>query len=189
MKESQAPEPTPAVTGSARHGAAPAGHRIEHLVVGLVSLAALGVGVTNYSPLWGFWYWAAMIPIFGFAAGYSSWARVRARGETVTGLLRRQTLHWLGLLAAVALVYLLTQTGRMASQDAGLVALLCLALTTFLAGIHADWRISLVGGMLGGVVLALAVVEQFLWVVLFLAAIALLQLGWGWRRSARGKVQ
>lgn len=157
--------------------------RIEHLIVLLLILAAVGVGITKYAPMPGFWYWVAMVPTFGLACGYSSWARVRARGETVAGLVQRQALHWLGLLAAVGLIYLLTKTGRIDSQDAGLIALLCLALTTFLAGVHADWRISAVGGLLGGVVFALALVEQFVWVVFLMVAVSALLALFVWRRA------
>ena len=189
MSDGEAPGANPAVSGAARRAGASPGRRIEFLIVGLVILGALGVGVTNYSPLWGFRYWVAMVPVFGAVCGIVSWARVRARGETLSGPVRRQALHWLGLLAAVGLIYLLTEAGRMADTAAGPVALHCLALTTFLAGVHTDWRISLVGGLLGGVVLALALVEYFAWILLLLAAAAALLAVWVWRRSAGAKAQ
>jgi hypothetical protein len=88
------------------------------------------------------------------------------------GLVQYQILHWLGLLGIVCLIYMLVQTGRMANQDAGLVALLALALATYLSGVHADWRVAVVGFFLGLVVIAVALIEQFMWILLVLVVIA-----------------
>ncbi len=50
-------------------------------------------------------------------------------------------LHWIGLVVAVQLVYLLLHIGRLDNENTGLIILLLLALTTFLAGIHLGWRL------------------------------------------------
>jgi hypothetical protein len=73
----------------------------------------------------------------------------------------------------------------MNDEDAGLVALLTLALSAFFAGLHSDWRICLVGIVLGGTVAGAAWVEEFLWMILipFLAAAAV-GIVW-WRTRTR----
>ena len=158
---------------------------VELLIAGLVVLAGLGAGITDFSSKYGFWYWVTMVPIFGASCIYAAWSRSRARGEVPAGLIRRQVLHWLGLLAVVCLIYLLARTGRMANQDAGLVALLALSLTTFLSGVHADWRVAVVGIFLALIVIAVAVIEQFMWILLVLIAVAAL-IGLFLWRSGRG---
>ena len=145
---------------------------VELLIASLIILAGLGAGITDLSSKYGFWYWVAMVPVFGSSCTYAAWSRARARGEVPAGLVQYQILHWLGLLGVVCLIYMLVQTGRMANQDAGLVALLALALATYLSGVHADWRVAVVGFFLGLVVIAVALIEQFMWILLVLVVIA-----------------
>ena len=87
------------------------------------------------------------------------------------------------LLGVVCLIYLLVRTGRMANQDAGLVALLALALTTFLSGVHADWRVAVVGVFLALIVIAVAMIEQFMWILLVLVVVAVMIGLFLWRTS------
>ena len=154
---------------------------VELLIAALIILAGLGAGITDLSSKYGFWYWVAMVPVFGSSCTYAAWSRARARGEVPAGLVQYQILHWLGLLGIVCLIYMLVQTGRMANQDAGLVALLALALATYLSGVHADWRVAVVGFFLGLVVIAVALIEQFMWILLVLVVIAVVIGVFFWR--------
>jgi hypothetical protein len=158
----------------------------EEVVLG--SLAVLSIGgmaIADFSARWGLWYWLAMVPIFVAASLFTGWARARRRGETAFRILRRQLLHWATLPLAVYLVYVLEQTGRLNREDAGLVALLALALTTALAGVHFDWRLGVLGALLGITAASAALVEEFFWVLLIpavaAAAIAIL-----WHRRGEG---
>jgi len=149
----------------------------------LLSLSALGIGITDFAPARALWYWIAMAPIFGGICIYLEWSRSPKRGESPFSIVRRQVFHWIGYLVAVYLVFLLHSTGRMNDEDAGLVALLTLAMSTFFAGLHGDWRISLVGVVLGSAVLGAALVEEFLWMLLIpvLAAAAVGIVWWQYR--------
>jgi hypothetical protein len=85
------------------------------------------------------------------------------------------------LPVAMYVIYLLESTGRLNQEDAGLVALMSLALTTLLAAVHFDWRLSFLGLILAGTALASALVEEFFW----MALIPLVLLGAGavaWHR-------
>jgi hypothetical protein len=81
-------------------------------------------------------------------------------------------LHWSVLILAIYLLYLLQQTGRLNRDDAGLVALLCLAITTFLAGVHFDWRLGVLGVILGAAAACAALIEEFFWILLIPALLA-----------------
>jgi hypothetical protein len=54
----------------------------------------------------------------------------------------------------------------MNDADAGLVALLVLAVATFFAGVYSDWRIIFVSIFLGSAVAGAALVEEFIWLAL-----------------------
>jgi hypothetical protein len=147
--------------------------RVEEVIlVVLLTLSAVGIAISQISPRDAFWYWLAMVPVFGGISVFSGWSRAREQGLTAVGVLRNQLLHWFALAAAVCLVFLLEYTGRMNSEDAGLVALLALALTTFLAGVHFDWRYCVVGALLAAAVVAVALLEEFFLWVIVIAAVA-----------------
>ncbi|MEE9607305.1 MAG: hypothetical protein V3U03_06155 [Myxococcota bacterium] len=159
--------------------------RLDQILFGvLIALSIGGIAVTDFSGRFGLRYWLAMVPLFAAVSVFGAWSRARSRGESVAAIVRVQAAHWLALLLAVYLVNLLQATGRLTRDDAGLVALLALALTTFLAGVHFDWRMCLLGALLGLTVACAALLEQFFWWVLIpVAAAAALGLLWK-RRSA-----
>ena len=152
---------------------AKAGAPSERLVfAALLTLSVGGIAIADFSVRFGFYYWLAMVPIFAAASLYTGWTRARDRGESIHQILWRQALHWMALALAVYLVFMLEQTGRLNQEDAGLVALLALALTTLLAGVHFDWRLMLLGGLLGATAACSAFVEEFFWILLIPAVVA-----------------
>lgn len=155
------------------------------ILLGLLTLAAVGIAFTQINPAKALWYWIAMAPVFGGVCVYLEWSRSTRKPETAPFLIvRRQVFHWIGFLAAVYLVFLLHSTGRMTAEVAGLVALFTLAVSTLFAGIHGDWRIGLVGVVLGLTVAGAALVQQILWLLLLPLAVAAV-LGFLWWRSRR----
>jgi hypothetical protein len=100
----------------------------------------------------------------------------------------REALHWSGLAVAVYLIYLLQSTGRIPYDAAGPVALVALALTAYLAGVHGNWRFCIVGAILGCAVAAAALVQEYLWLlaVPFLAGGAAGAFFWIRRQRADG---
>ena len=180
---------TPSTTPSAAPGETPSLgrsiHRGEALVVILILLAGVGIGITTFSPQRGFSYWLAIVPLFGGVSAFLAYERARARGESPAGPLRAQLFHWVGLLGAFQLVFLLKSAGQLEYDALGLVALTVLALTTFLAGVHTDWRLCLVGLLLGAVAAAGAYVQQVAWAVGIPALLLLAVLGFVWLRRGR----
>jgi hypothetical protein len=138
----------------------------------LLALSVVGIAISDFSPRYGLYYWLTMVPVFGLASLHSGWSRARKRGEKVQRILLLQALHWGVLALAVYLVFMLEETGRLNQEDAGLVALLALALTTLLAGVHFDWRLALLGALLGLAAACAAFVEEFFWLLLLPALVA-----------------
>ena len=156
-------------------------HLDETVLLGLLLLSGVGIALTDFAPSKGFWYWVAMAPLFWGGGIYMEWSRVKDRGESRFKIIRRQTIHWVGYLVAVHLVFLLNYTGRMNSADAGLVALLILALSTFFAGVYSDWRLTFVGLFLGSAVAGAALVEEFIWLALIPVVVILVGAIVWWR--------
>jgi len=156
-----APEVTapPPSTGISRH------HVEEFILIALVVLSAIGVAINDYSPKSAFRYWLWMAPTFGVTSIAAAWWRAQRRGDSVATAVQRQMLHWAGVVCAVYLIYLLQSTGRMENEAAGLAALIVIALASFLAGVHSDWRLIVLGLVLGVTVVGFAVLEQIIWVV------------------------
>ncbi len=156
----------------------------EAILITLIVLSAVGIGFTNFRPLESFWFCVAMVPVFGGTSLYIGWSKARKRGEGISRIIWVQLLHWLGLLAAIGLIYLLFEmTDRINSNQLALLALLSLALATFLAGVHFDWRFMVVGVILGAAVAGAALVEQVIWMIIIpIAALLALIIFW-WKRN------
>jgi hypothetical protein len=185
MSTAQPERPPEAAPGAARGSERKLGGD-EIILVVLLALSALGIAVSQIAPREAFWYWLAMVPVFGGINLFAGWSRARARGMTAAGVLRNQLLHWAALAVAVCLVFLLQYTGRMNSEDAGLVTLLALALTTFLAGVYSDWRYCVVGTLLAAAVAAVALLKVFVWPVVIVAVAVAAFLVYRSRRDSGG---
>jgi hypothetical protein len=142
------------------------------IMILLVLLAIVGIGITDFSPQLSHWYWLAMVVITGIACIVMEWSRARKKGLSATTILKKEVFIWLGVLVAVNLVYFLFHSGRLDSENTGLVILLILALATFLAGLRLDWRLCLLGGVLSGALILATYLEEFLWIVLMVVLAA-----------------
>ena len=131
----------------------------------LVVLSGIGVAVNDYSPKSALRYWLWMAPTFGVVSVVAAWWRAVRRSDSVVVAVQRQVLHWAAVVGAVYLIYLLQSTGRMANEAAGLAALIVIALSAFLAGVHTDWRLMILGGALAATAVGFAVLEQIIWIV------------------------
>lgn len=155
------------------------------IVAVLVLLAAIGVGVTSFSPQHGYHYWLAMVPVFALVNLVTGWSRARAAGGNVGSILLAQGLHWVGALAAVYLVFLLYGMNWLSDQEAGVIALLVLSLAAFLAGVHTDWYFCVVGLALGAIVACAVLVQELMWMLAVpLGVAAIAGALWWWSRRS-----
>ncbi len=141
-------------------------------LVALVALSFVGFVVSAFSTKGGLQYWLFVAPLFAVVSIYAAWSRGRKRGQSASEILKLQILHWLVLPISVFLIYRLELSGRLDAGDAGVVALLAIAITTFLAGVHFDWRLGLVGVALGVGAFGAALVEEYFWLIGMLALVA-----------------
>jgi len=149
----------------------------EIVLVLLVLLSGAGVIVNDYgNPATAFRMWLWMTPVFGVISTWAAWSRAQRRGQPVGAIVPTQIVHWLGVVGAVLLIYVLQIYGRMTSEAAGSAVLVVLALATFLAGVYTDWRLAVLGLILGGTVIGFAYVERVALVIVPLLLVALIGL-------------
>ena len=153
------------------------GHVEEIVLVLLVLLSGIGVIVNDYgNPQTAFRVWLWMTPVFGVISTWAAWSRARRSGEPVGTIVPVQVVHWLGVVGAVMLIYVLQIYGRMTAEAAGSAVLVVLALAAFLAGVHTDWRLSVLGVVLGIAVIGFAYVERVALVIVPVLLVALIGL-------------
>ena len=150
-------------------------HLVEEVtLLALLLLLYLGVAWTDVSPVSSQLYWLLMVPLFFLAALVSEWPNVRARRIPMKSVLAYQFWQWAAVLAAVKMVFVIQQLGRLNNETTGLILLLLFALTTFITGIRMGWLFRLAGLFMAASLILLAYTERFLWLLLLLGALMLL---------------
>ena len=145
----------------------------EIVLLVLIVLSVVGMAITDAAPDVGFLLWLIMVPVYGALGLFIQWSRGPDAGVNWSRLVRSQVMHWLGLLIAIKIAYLLLYMGRLNYENTGYVVALMLALTTYLSGVHLGrWRISLAGIFLAVAVILAGWLEQYAWLFLIVAGLA-----------------
>ncbi len=150
----------------------------------LVILSIGGVAITDYSVKYGLWYWLGMSIISGGVSISMAWRAAAEAGETARGHLTRQVFHWLSLVVSLLLIFFLQNAEALNPSTSGLMALLMLALTTTLAGVHFRPRLALLGGIQAATFVAAVLTEEFFWILLILILVVVVgDIVWRSRRA------
>ena len=138
----------------------------------MVLLTLLGVALTTADRSAAPPYWISLAPLFGVLCAATAWARHRHAGGLRRNDVIGQILHWLGVAVALALDFVVRNTGEETGQAAGLNAMLLLALGCFLAGVHLEWHFAIVGLLLCLALLIVAKAEQYVWLIFVVGILA-----------------
>lgn len=151
----------------------------------LVILSVVGVAIMDYSVKYGFWYWLAMAIVFGVVSIGLAWKSDQDTPGDQSGRVKKQALHWGTLIVGIMMVFLM-QTARVFNDPStpGLLALLLLSLTAALAGVHFNWRMAIVGLILAATFVAVVMLEDYFWVPLIIAFVAVIVIIQTRRREA-----
>ena len=139
----------------------------------MVVLAMIGVGLTTIDRPLARRYWMFLVPAYGVLCMAIAWIRSRHDALHGLGAVGQQLAHWLAIGAAVALDFWMTGTGEETGAAAGFNALLLLAVGCVLAGVYLDWHFGLVGGLLALSLVSVVKIDQYLWLLLVVAALVL----------------
>jgi hypothetical protein len=152
----------------------------------LIGTSIAGFALTNYAPERASWYWVLILPAFAAVPLWHTWTTIRSDGKTNWPIVRKQIYHWIALLIAMQVLFVLIRSGNIDGHSGGLVALLLMALTCSNVGISFDWVFIVVGAILTVAVLVAAWFQEYLWLVLLalgLAFVVLLLVQWLARRQ------
>jgi hypothetical protein len=147
------------------------------LILAFAAIAASDVSVTGTRV-----YWVGLVVLFALVAI----AIDRLHPKPDTSFARTALpilLHWFGVYLAIELVYFFVGAGRIANADTGLTSAMILALGTYLAGVHSNWRLMVVGLAIGLAAAGAAFLEEYLWIMFGLAVLVIVILVLGSRRS------
>ncbi len=144
-------------------------HIEEAILVLLLILSLVGIGIMDFSPADGYGYWLILVFVFCLFAMIIGWLQSKHRSDDFKIILREQSMHWATSLLVVGGAFLIHQSGRIAEEDAGLIILLILSLSTILDGLRVGWRFSLVGLFLGVAAVVSVYTPHFLWIELGIA--------------------
>lgn len=136
----------------------------------LVALSVGGVAIMDYSDKYGFWYWLAMGVVFGIVSTGLAWKHDQDTPGDQSHRVKKQALHWGTLIVGILLIFLMHSAQLFDRPSTpGLLALLLLALTAGLAGVHFNWRMGVVGLILAATFVAAVIAEEFFWILLIIA--------------------
>jgi hypothetical protein len=132
--------------------------REELPYIAMLLVAFVGVAINDFTGKPIIIYWQLLAPAYALICIAAGWER---EGGNRTWLIRTQAIHWLACFVAMRLLFLPQVRGVLNDNATGLSLLTVLALSTFLAGLHANaWRIAVVGLLLALSVPAAAWLEQ-----------------------------
>ena len=104
----------------------------------MLLLALFGVAYTSVSRQGMTIYWMILVPCFAVICIAGHWKDVVGR-DGQRRLIRRQVLHWFGVILAMNLVFVADVEKMMNSDASALMALTVLALGAFTAGIEVEF--------------------------------------------------
>lgn len=145
------------------------------VLCGMLLLALIGMGLSQASEKGAWEYWLFVVIVYAALGLWRSTRRAKLQGQPVRALVVRELSHWGVLLAFLAVLLLLERREIVDRQSASDFALMLLALTCCLAGVHFDWLLMIMGVVLTVMVVAMATLEQYtvvLWFIMILVAIA-----------------
>lgn len=140
----------------------------------LMFLSVLGVAIADASERMSHWYWLAMVPFFFGACLFLEWQSTLESGVPAKTIVLKQIQHLLGLLVGIYLTFFLREIGSLDNQTTGLILLLLLALTTFLAGVTMGWLFRLLGIFLAISLILVAYTEHYLGIIIGISVLMLI---------------
>jgi|GEM_PF-2272841 len=141
----------------------------EIIPLALLILSIIGVAFTQVWPMQSHYYWFGLFAVFCVIFVFIDTKRADDPGFSSAML-----MQWLTTIVALAIVYLMIETGVINHDQAALFSILLLALSVVLSGIKLGFRFVLIGLYLFTIVALIAYLEEFIVPLLILAFFALI---------------
>lgn len=138
----------------------------------LIGLCVFGLAAADVRASFARDYWSAMPVAFGVVA-VGLTALHGADGLPLWKVAMREALHWLGAFAGIRIVFHFIDSNQFTESNAGLACGLVIALATFMAGVHIQWRLVPIGAALLATTALIAFVERHLFTLVAVLALGL----------------
>lgn len=145
------------------------------LFVLMLLLALGGMGLTQSLESGAWEYWLFVVLVYASIGVWKAVRSARHAGRSVRRGVVREISHWGTLVGFLGVLFFLEQRQVVDRQSASSFALMLLALSCFMAGVHLDWQLLLLGGVLTIMLVAIALLEQYeiaLWGIMLGVAFA-----------------
>lgn len=138
------------------------------LVVALLMLALgfIGVILTDVKTQGAWDYWRFLAVIYALLSLGLNWYLRKKEWKTTAVTLWHEIAHWAGMIAAIFVVSYFVKIGIMSRFEASLIALLLLALASYLAGLYIEPTLLLIGLVLGIFAVGIAFLDEYLYNIL-----------------------
>ena len=138
----------------------------------MILLSFIGLIVTDLQHQGSWIYWMCMVPIFAALCLWLSWY-IRNKTEVLRFTsIWHELLHWVAMGGAGYVVAMYVDFGILGRFEAGLVILILLALTTFIAGIYTEKSLMVIGVLLGFFAIGAGFIEEYLYSIMLPITIA-----------------
>ena len=135
----------------------------------MLALALAGMGFTQASDSGAWEYWLFVVVIYAALGLWRSTRSAKQAGQSIRKSITRELAHWSTLIGFLAVLLLLERREIVNRDSASYFALMMLALSCVMAGVHIDWLLLVVGVVLTIMLVAMATLEQFsVWIIMIL---------------------
>lgn len=137
------------------------------VLIAMLVLALAGLGFTQASENGAWEFWLFIVLVYAALGLWRSLRSAKQTGQSISKSVVRELAHWGTLVGFLAVLVLLERREIIDRQSASYFALMLLALSCCMAGVHIDWMLLLVGVVLTIMLVATATLEQFsVWITM-----------------------
>lgn len=151
----------------------------SHIPVALFCFILLVLGLSEWLPEFGNYYWIGLCVIFATIFAVTA---TMTQDASRTG---KHLLHWLGAALALLVIFIFEYGDVINNRQATLFNIVVLGLVAYADGLGIHVRLALLGIFMLGLAVVMAIVSEYLWLFLGLSAMVV-ALQWYWSHRTTG---
>lgn len=149
------------------------------LVINIVILALsfIGILISSINPSGSWLYWRIIVNAFALLCLWLTWY-MRRNLELAGSGFWRMFFHWVGTLVAIYILAALVDIGVVGNLAAGMLGMVIVGLSFFIAGIYVDLAYLMIGIVLAIFSVATAFIETFLPIIMLPVLVVVILVIW-----------
>jgi hypothetical protein len=126
----------------------------------------IGFAMVDFRPQFVGTYWSFLGPIGGVLSGYLGWKSSRHLGQLNRSEAFQTATHWFSMMIAIVMTSTLIDFGYITPKGLGLVILILVSLSYFMAGNYLDKNMRKIGIVMALGFFPIAFLGQYVWTAL-----------------------